>query len=102
MTNIGNNLNDGLVDIAASHGYDLVATGVPAMPYYRLANVNGKTHQMWVDKCVQRGVYLLSYHNHFVSTAHTDADLQRTFEIVDDAFTALGPASAQIEKAANA
>jgi hypothetical protein len=35
-----------------------------------------------------------------LSTAHTDADLQRTFEIVDDAFTALGPASAQIQKAA--
>ena len=99
MTSIGNKLNKGLIDVAASHGYDLVASGVPAMPYYRLANVDSKTHRMWIDECVGRGVYLLSYHNHFVSTAHTDADLQRTFEIVDDAFTTLGPASAQIQKA---
>ena len=102
MTNIGNKLNEGLIDVAAAHGYDLVPSGVPAMPYYRLANVDSKTHQKWIDECVGRGVYLLSYHNHFVSTAHTDADLQRTFEIVDDAFTALGPASAQIQKAAPA
>ena len=101
MTSIGNKLNEGLIDVAASHGYDLVASGVPAMPYYRLANVDSKTHRMWIDECVGRGVYLLSYHNHFVSTAHTDADLQRTFEIVDDAFTTLGPASAQIQKAAH-
>lgn len=102
MTNIGNQLNEGLVNVAASHGYDLVASGIPAMPYYRLSNVDNKTHQAWIDECVKRGVYLLSYHNHFVSTAHTEADLQRTFEIVDDAFTALGPASSQKHDAAHA
>lgn len=100
MTNLGNKLNEGLVGVAASHGYDLVASGIPAMPYYRLGNVDTKIHRAWIDECVKRGVYLLAYHNHFLSTAHTDADLQRTFEIVDDAFTALGPASAQIQKAA--
>ena len=102
MTNIGNQLNEGLVNVAASHGYDLVASGIPAMPYYRLSNVDNKTHQAWIDECVKRGVYLLSYHNHFVSTAHTEADLQRTFEIVDDAFNALGPASSQKHNAAHA
>ena len=99
MTDIGNRLNEGLVNVAAAHGYDLNASGVPAMPYYRLTNVDRETHFAWIDECVKRGVYLLGYHNHFVSTAHSQADLQRTFEIADDAFTALGPASARIQQA---
>ena len=33
---------------------------------------------------------VLAYHNHFVSTAHIDADLAPTFERVGDAFAALG------------
>lgn len=95
MTNFGNTLNKGLVDVAGSHGYELIASGIPAMPYYRLANADRHVHKAWVDECVKRGVYLLWYHNHFVSTAHTQADFQQTCEIVHDAFTALGPASAQ-------
>ncbi len=94
MTSIGNKLNDGLRKVAASHGFELVASGIPAMPYYRLANVSGKVHAAWIDECVRRGVYLLSYHNHFVSAAHTEADLERTFEIVDDAFKSLSQAHA--------
>lgn len=95
MTAFGNKLSTGLVEVAVSHGYELNASGVPAMPYYRLTNVDRRTHFKWIDECVKRGVYLLGYHNHFVSTAHTQDDLERTFEIVDEAFTALGAASAQ-------
>lgn len=96
ITEIGTALNDGLVELASQQGYELVASGVPAMPYYRLANVPSETHFAWVDECVKRGVYLLGYHNHFVSSAHTPADLQRTFEVANEAFIALGdPASHQ-------
>ena len=100
MTHLGSRLNDGLVKVAAAHDYDLIASGVPAMPYLRLANVARKTHFAWIDECVKRGVYLLGYHNHFLSTAHTEADLQHTWEVVDDAFTALGPARHQPEASA--
>ena len=90
MTQFGNKLNDGLVNIASQHGYDLKASGIPAMPYYRLTNVPFDVHSQWIDECVTRGVYLLNYHNHFVSTAHDDDDLNRTFDIVNEAFKALG------------
>lgn len=102
MTGFGERLNEGLVSVAAARGYDLVASGVPSMPYYRLANVDMRTHFTWIDECVMRGVYLLGYHNHFVSTAHTEKDLQQTLEIADMAFEALGPASAHEQKAAPA
>ncbi len=90
MTEIGNTLNNGLVRVAAEHGYELVASGVPAMPYYRLANVDVTSHFTWIDECVKRGVYLLGYHNHFLCTAHTEADLETTWARASAAFEALG------------
>jgi glutamate-1-semialdehyde 2,1-aminomutase len=97
MTQFGMKLNDGLVNIASQHGYELSATGIPAMPYYRLSGVAFETHAKWIDECVTRGVYLLNYHNHFISTAHDEEDLSRTFDIVNEAFKAMGdPAQYQV------
>lgn len=96
MTATGEDLNDGLVKVASQHGYDLIASGVPAMPYYRLGNVPMRAHFRWIDECVQRGIYMLGYHNHFVSLAHTPDDLTRVFDIANEAFIAMGdPASHQ-------
>ena len=85
----GEKLNAGLVEAASNHGFELVASGPPAMPYYRIANVDRATHMAWVDECVRRGVYLLGYHNHFLSLAHANADLEHTWEAAEAAFKAL-------------
>ena len=95
MTDYGNSLNQGLVAVAASHGYDFIASGVPAMPYYRIEASSLKLHSAWVDHCVSRGLYLLAVHNNFVSTAHSEKDLKKILEIADDAFNALGSPSSQ-------
>ena len=84
----GKKLNAGLAQAAQDNGFALVASGAPAMPYYRLANVDRETHFAWIDECVQRGVFLLGYHNHFLSLAHTEADLAQTWEAADAAFKA--------------
>ena len=89
MTDFGERLNKSLVKIAKQSGYDLVASGVPAMPYYRLNNVDIKTHFKWIDECVRRGVYMLGYHNHFVSTCHSEEDLESITDIARQAFKAL-------------
>jgi len=89
MAETGVKLNAGLVGVAASRGHDLRATGVPAMPYYRIVDDGTpKFHFRWIAECVRRGAYLLPYHNNFVSTAHTDDDLNRTFDIADAALIA--------------
>ena len=95
MTDYGDRLKTGLVSLASSHGYDLVVTGWPAMPFFRLADMHWKTHAAWIDECVKRGVYMLAFHNNFVSAAHSEADLELTLGRADDALKALGPASAQ-------
>ena len=100
MIDYGSRLKQGLTDIASQHGYDLNISGVPAMPYFRLTNVRHRTHAAWIDECVRRGAYMLANHNNFISTAHSESDLKRTFDIANDAFKALGSASAQPENSA--
>ena len=89
MNDAGTKLSQGLVDVASARGRKLVVSGVPAMPYYRLADVPRAVHFAWIDECVKRGAYLLGYHNHFLSTAHAPEDLQRTWDIADAAFGAV-------------
>ena len=91
---LGEALCEGLKEVASAHGRQLVASGPAAMPYLRLADVSREAHFTWIDECVRRGAYLLGFHNHFLSAAHTDADVQRTCVIADAAFKALGDTAA--------
>lgn len=90
MNQYGKNLNSNLEQIADDCGFKLVSSGVPAMPYYRLDGVDRKTHFSWIDECVKRGIYMLGYHNHFISTEHTKQDMETISIAVKEAFLALG------------
>ena len=100
MIECGNKLKEGLVKVALEHDYELVVSGIPSMPYYRLDNVDTKTHFAWIDECVKRGVYMVGYHNHFVSTAHTEKDITKICNAASDAFIALGSAGLHHNKSA--
>ena len=102
MLAYGRKLTDGLVKIAKSYGYHLNVSGMPSMPYLRITNqeipplfteglpgLHKGLHADWISECVRRGAYFMDYHNHFISTAHTDEDMQRTWDIADDAFKAV-------------
>ncbi len=90
MNKQGKKLLDGLVDLAAGYNYNLKVTGAPAMPYLRITNDESlMLHQEWCGECTKRGAYFTSHHNWFVSTAHTDQDIKRTWDIADDAFKAV-------------
>lgn len=90
MRSTGQKLCDGLVAVAQNHGYTLKVSGHPGMPYLRLVDDDSlMLHQRWCGECTRRGAYFSSHHNWFVTTAHTDEDLQRTFDIADDSFKAL-------------
>lgn len=87
---LGTSLTAGLVDVARSHDYTLVASGEPALFYLRLADDDSlMLHQRWIAECVKRGAFLSSHHNHFINAALTPADIARTLEIADEAFRAL-------------
>lgn len=90
MLEWGQKLLDGMVEIAKGHGFDLKVSGAPSMPYLRLTDDPTLVlMQKWCGECTRRGAYFTSHHNWFVSTAHNDDDMQKTFDIVDDAFRAV-------------
>ncbi len=87
MRVIGEKLGNGLVSAAARHGFDLRITGAPAMPYLRITDDESlMLHQDWCAECTKRGAYFTPHHNWFVSTAHTDEDIEKTLAIADEAF----------------
>ena len=89
MEEFGNNLKSGLVKVAQENKFDLVVSGVPTMPYFRLNNVDIRIHNSWIDECLKRGLYMVNYHNHFISATHDKEDLENILEIASDSFSAL-------------
>jgi len=86
----GKKLTDGLVQIARGYGYDLKISGHPSMPYLRITNDESMMlHQDWCGECTKRGAYFCSHHNWFISTAHTDEDIEKTWDIADKALKAV-------------
>lgn len=87
MLKQGEKLLSGMVKIASTYGYDLKTSGAPSMPYLRITNDPSlMLHQEWCAECTKRGAYFTSHHNWFISTAHDDKDIKKTWDIVDDAF----------------
>ena len=89
MEEFGNNLKSGLVKVAQENQFELVVSGVTTMPYFRLNNVDITVHNSWIDECLKRGLYMVNYHNHFISATHDKEDLENILEIASDSFSAL-------------
>jgi glutamate-1-semialdehyde 2,1-aminomutase len=86
----GRKLADGLIELARDHGHELKVSGMPSMPYLRTVHEDGiEFHQSLCGECTRRGVFMASHHNLFISAAHSDADLQRTWDVFGDALKAL-------------
>ena len=87
---LGTELTEGLKKAAATNGFDLRASGAPALFYLRIANDDSMMlHQEWIAECVNRGVFFASHHNHFINASLTHEDIAETIEIAEDAFHAV-------------
>ena len=89
LIDYGKKLNARLEAVASEKGFNLVSSGIPSMPYYRLEGQSFETHIKWIDECVKRGVYMLSYHNHFISLAHKEGDIDFIESAAKQAFESL-------------
>ena len=82
----GQQLIDGLQQVATRHGQRLTITGLPAMPKVRfVADRDMFRLQAFCAAATRRGAYFHPHHNWFVTTAHSEEDVQRTVEIADAA-----------------
>lgn len=87
---LGTELTDGLKAAAANNGFNLIASGAPALFYLRIADDDSMfLHQEWIAECVNRGAFFASHHNHFINAALTHEDIKTTLEIAEDAFHAV-------------
>lgn len=88
MIKKGEKLTQGLAEKAKNHGIDLRISGVPSMFYMRITNDDSlMMQQQFCAECAKRGVFFVSHHNHFINCSLTDADIKKTIEVADEAFS---------------
>jgi glutamate-1-semialdehyde 2,1-aminomutase len=90
VTRAGQRLRDGLAAQAAAHGQRLRQTGPPQMPMVLFDDdPDVDRGRCFTAAAVSAGVYLHPVHNWFLSTAHTDDEIDLALERTDDAFAAV-------------
>ena len=85
----GEKLKKDLISAGDKFGLKMKVTGVPSMPYFRIEDQNKDFHIQWTDECLSRGLYLTSYHNHFLSVAHGEEEIDEIVRIASNAFEAV-------------
>lgn len=91
MLRAGQRLRDGLDEQATRHGFALRQSGPPVMPLVQFVGDDTKATlgDTFCGEALKRGVYMHHKHNMFLSTAHTDAEIDQALDATDGAFAAL-------------
>jgi glutamate-1-semialdehyde 2,1-aminomutase len=83
----GEMLKDGIHDQADMHGQEIVYSGPETIPFMTFKGEDGwDKSKLFCQECYQRGVFFHPFHNWFISSAHTEEDIQKTLEATDAAF----------------
>ena len=98
---IGSRLRKGIVDAGTRHGFAVQAPGEdavfgirftdrkPLRTWMDLTTANKDLGLRWALELLRRGLLVNPNEKFYISIAHTDADVEKTLGIVDDAFAAL-------------
>jgi glutamate-1-semialdehyde 2,1-aminomutase len=88
MERAGRRLCNGLGERAAAHGFDVVISGPPAIPFmtFRADEGSFKRSYAFAGACARRGVLFHPLHNWFLSVAHADVDIDVTLDAADESF----------------
>jgi glutamate-1-semialdehyde 2,1-aminomutase len=97
---IGSRLRAGMVDAGQRHGFAVQAPGEDAVWGIRFTDrplrtwIDLTTHDRdlgwrWAIELMKRGLLVNPNEKFYISIAHTDADVDRTLGIVDEAFAAV-------------
>jgi glutamate-1-semialdehyde 2,1-aminomutase len=95
----GNRLKDGLTRLAAKHGmparvsgeapvFDILFTDQEIVDYRATLTADRRRIALFNEECVRRGV-VKAVNKIYVSLAHTDADIEETLGIFDEALAAV-------------
>jgi glutamate-1-semialdehyde 2,1-aminomutase len=99
---IGSRLRKGMVEAGERHGFAVQAPGEdavwgvrftdrkPLRTWMDLTTADKKLGWRWAIELMKRGLLVNPNEKFYISTAHTEADVDETLNIVDDAFAAMG------------
>lgn len=83
---LGRKICDGFKKVANENGAKLIVSGEPSLFYLHLDMDNSLIiHQQWIAEMVKRGLFVANHHNHFTNLSLTDADINYSMEIADEA-----------------
>ena len=98
---IGSRLRNGMVAAGQRHGFSVQAPGEdavwgvrftdrePLRTWMDLTTADKDLGWRWAIELMKRGLLVNPNEKFYISTAHTDADVEQTLDIVDAAFAAL-------------
>jgi glutamate-1-semialdehyde 2,1-aminomutase len=82
----GEALMNGLVQLGGKYGFDLCASGPPAVPFITFADdASMRLRQRFCAEVTRRGAIFHPHHNWFLSTAHSTADIEATIGMAEAA-----------------
>jgi len=86
----GEQLMAGLIESGNKHGYAMVASGPPAIPFLTFADDPSlRRQQRFCAEVTRRGALFHPHHNWFLSAAHTPQDIVATLGMAGEAFAVL-------------
>jgi glutamate-1-semialdehyde 2,1-aminomutase len=86
----GEMLMHGLLQAGAKHGYAMLASGPPAVPFLCfIDDPSSRRQQYFCAEVARRGAFFHPHHNWFLSAAHTPEDIVATLGMADDAFAVM-------------
>jgi glutamate-1-semialdehyde 2,1-aminomutase len=101
LARIGSRLRKGMVESGERHGFAVQAPGEdavwgirftdrkPLRTWMDLTTADKDLGWRWAIELMKRGLLVNPNEKFYISIAHTDADVDRTLDIVDEAFAAL-------------
>jgi glutamate-1-semialdehyde 2,1-aminomutase len=86
----GEALMQGLVERGRRHGYSVLPSGPPAVPFITFdGDPSMRRRQHFCAEVTRRGAFFHPHHNWFISAAHSPADVEATLHMADEAFAVL-------------
>ena len=90
MERLGGLFRDGLAEQSTRYGHAIRQSGPPQMPTVMFEDDPSRDKgKAFCVHALHHGVYLHPWHNMFLSTAHTEADIEQALSATAKAFQAL-------------
>jgi len=90
LRRLGERFMSALAEAGLRHGYAMVASGPPAIPFLSFADdPDLRRQQRFCSEVTRRGAIFHPHHNWFLSSAHTPKDIDATLSMANEAFAAM-------------